>query len=292
MLISDVLMSEKKAGKKKRMGFFPLLRSFISQFNENTAVMLSNGMVYSTLIALIPCIAVIYAVLSQLNVLEPVKAILNDYVLSTFGDKTGQTLVAYIDTFTSNAVSMGIVSMISFAITFVLLIDKIFVVVNKIYNTHQKGNPIIRYLKYMGIIAVGIAAIVVAVLLVGKFNSLSIKLRKAPALSALQVFWKNFLPAAAMFGVLLAMIILIPNCNVNFRSGVIGALFGTVGTYILGYVFSFVVKYSVRYSVIYGSLATLMFSFIFLSYFWQIVFASVTLAYVHQNETVGFKDVK
>ena len=285
-------MPEKKTGKRKRMGFWALLRRFVSQFNENTSAMLSNGMVYSTLIALVPCIAVIYAVLNRLNILDPVAALLNEYVIKTFGEATGQTLVTYINKFTENAVSLGIVSMISFAVTFVLLVDKIFIVVNKIYNTHQAGNPIIRYLKYIGIIIVGIGAIALAVLLVGRFNSISLKLRRAPALSALQVFWKYALPPATMFGVLLAMIILIPNCNVNFRSGVIGSLFGTVGVYILGYVFGFVVKYSVRYSVIYGSLATLMFSFIFLSYFWQIVFASVTLAYVHQKETVGFKEVK
>ena len=283
-------MSEKKTVKKKRIGFMALMRSFFLQFNENSSAMLSNGMVYSTLIALVPCIAVVYAILSQLNVLDPVAGALSEYVLSTFGEKTGETLVSYINTFTENAVSMGIVSMLSFAVTFVLLIDKIFVVVNKIYKTRQTGNPVIRYLKYIGIIAVGIAAIVVAVFLLGRFNSLSIRLRKAPALSALQIFWKNALPIASMFGVLLAMIILIPNCAVNFRSGVIGALFGTVGICILGYAFSFVVKYSVKYSVIYGSLATLMFSFIFLSYFWKIVFAAVTMAYVHQNETVGFKE--
>lgn len=285
-------MSGIKTEKKKRMGFVALVRSFISQFNENSSTMLSNGMVYSTLIALVPCIAVIYAILSQLNVLDPVAGTMSEYVLNTFGEKTGQTLVSYINTFTANAVRMGIVSMLSFAVTFVLLIDKIFIVVNKIYNTHQTGNHVIRYLKYVGIIAVGIAAIVVAVFLLGRFNSLSIRLRKAPALSALQIFWKNALPVAAMFGVLIAMIILIPNCTVDLRSGVIGALFGTAGIFILGYLFSFVVKYSVKYSVIYGSLATLMFSFMFLSYFWKIVFASVTLAYVHQNETVGFKDVK
>ena len=86
------------------------------------------------------------------------------------------------------------------------------------------------------------------------------------------------------------MIVLIPHGSVNFRSGVIGSAFGTVGIYILGYIFSFVVKYSVKYSLIYGSLATLMFSFMFLSYLWKIVFAAVTISYVHQKETVGFEE--
>ncbi len=279
-------------GKRKVVGFVSLAKSFFKEFGENSSSMLSNGMVYSTLIAVVPCLAVVYAVLNLFGVLDPVVNILEEYVISTFGEGTGATLVNYINTFTENAVGMGIVSILSFAVTFVLLIDKIFTVVNKIYNTKKGGNPIIRYLKYAGIIAVGLIAIVLAVFLVGRFNALSVKMRGIPRLSTFETLIKAILPIAAIFGVMLAVIILIPNCKVNFRSGVIGALIGTVGIYVLGFIFSFVVGRSVKYSVIYGSLATLMFSFMFLSYLWKIIFASVTLAYVHQRETVGFKASK
>ena len=282
----------KSKGSVKRVGLVPLVKSFIKQFGENSSSMLSNGMVYSTLIAVVPCLAVVYAVLNLFGVLAPVVAVLEDYVINTFGEGTGATLVSYINAFTENAVGMGIVSMLSFAVTFVLLIDKIFTVINKIYNTKKGGNPIIRYLKYAGIIVIGLMAIVLAVFLIGRFNALSVKMRVIPQLSTFEKLLKTILPIAAIFGVMLAITMLIPNCKVNFRSGLIGAIVGTVGIMILGMVFSFVVGRSVKYSVIYGSLATLMFSFMFLSYLWKIIFASVTLAYVHQRETVGFKASK
>ncbi len=284
-------MAEPKA-KRKTIGLVALAKSFFKEFGENSSSMLSNGMVYSTLIAIVPCLAVVYAVLNLFGVLDPVVAVLEEYVVSAFGEGTGESLMRYINMFTANAVGMGIVSILSFALTFVLLIDKIFTVVNKIYNTKKGGNPIIRYLRYVGIIVVGLAAIVIAVFLVGRFNALSVKLRGLSKLSTFESIVKAILPIGAIFGVMLAVIVLIPNCKVNFRSGVIGAIVGTVGIYVLGFVFSFVVGRSVKYSVIYGSLATLMFSFMFLSYLWKIIFASVTLAYVHQRETVGFKASK
>ncbi len=284
-------MSEKKASGN-RVGLVTLVKSFIKQFGENSSSMLSNGMVYSTLIAIVPCLAVVYAVLSMFGVLDPVVSVLETYVISTFGESTGETLMKYINTFTANAVGMGIVSILSFSVTFVLLIDKIFTVVNKIYNTKKGGNPIIRYLRYAGIIALGLIAIVLAVFLIGRFNALSVKMRGIPHLSSFEKLLKFIIPIGAIFGLMLAVIVLIPNCKVNFRSGLIGAIFGTVGIYALGYLFSFVVGRSVKYSVIYGSLATLMFSFMFLSYLWKIIFAAVTLSYVHQKETVGFKASK
>ena len=283
-------MSESKGGNRKKIGFLSLVKCFFRQFSENSSSLLSDGMVYSTLIALVPCIAVIYVILNRFGVIEPVAEAIGEYVVRTFGEKTGSTVVSYLNTFTENAMGLGIVSFVSFAITFILLIDKIFSVVNKIYHTKQVGNPLVRYLKYAGIIALGIAAIGLGVVLLGRFNSLSLRFRHRMRLSAVEILVKHAIQIGSLFGILLAAIVLSPHGKVNFRSGLIGAAFGTVGIYVLGYVFGFVVKYSVKYSLIYGSLATLLFSFMFLSYLWKIVFAAVTISYVHQKETVGFKE--
>ncbi|MBR4477662.1 MAG: YihY/virulence factor BrkB family protein [Spirochaetales bacterium] len=263
--------------------------SFIEQFNEDSASMLSNGMVYSTLIAIIPCFAVIYAILNALGALEPVVDLIENTIMSTFGQGTGDTLVGYLRIFTENAMGMGVVSILSFGLTFVLLIDKIFTVINKIYHTPKKGKIVTRYLKYIGIIIIGILSIALMVYLVGRFNSVSVRMRKLPELSGLQKVFKTLIPIALIFGLMLAMICLIPNCKVRFLSGLIGAIVGTVGIYGLVKVFQFVVSWSVKYSVIYGSLATLLFFFMFLSYLWKIIFAAVIVSYVHQTQTTGIE---
>ena len=279
-------MKSKKKGLKRTLGY---VWSFIEQFNEDSASMLSNGMVYSTLIAIIPCFAVIYAILNALGALEPVVDLIENTIMSTFGQGTGDTLVGYLRIFTENAMGMGVVSILSFGLTFVLLIDKIFTVINKIYHTPKKGKIVTRYLKYIGIIIIGILAIALMVYLVGRFNSVSVRMRKLPELSGLQKVFKTLIPIALIFGLMLAMICLIPNCKVRFLSGLIGAIVGTVGVYGLVKVFQFVFSWSVKYSVIYGSLATLLFFFMFLSYLWKIIFAAVIVSYVHQTQTTGIE---
>ena len=279
-------MKSKKKGLKRTLGY---VWSFIEQFNEDSASMLSNGMVYSTLIAIIPCFAVIYAILNALGALEPVVDLIENTIMSTFGQGTGDTLVGYLRIFTENAMGMGVVSILSFGLTFVLLIDKIFTVINKIYHTPKKGKIVTRYLKYIGIIIIGILAIALMVYLVGRFNSVSVRMRKLPELSGLQKVFKTLIPIALIFGLMLAMICLIPNCKVRFLSGLIGAIVGTVGVYGLVKVFQFVVSWSVKDSVIYGSLATLLFFFMFLSYLWKIIFAAVIVSYVHQTQTTGIE---
>jgi membrane protein len=279
-------MGSRKGIRNVLSGSATYVRSFIEQFNEDSASMLSNGMVYSTLIALIPCLAVIYAVLGMLGVLDPVVALLEESIMNTFGSGVGDNLVGYLRMFTRNAMGMGLVSILSFVVTFVLLIDKIFVVINKIYHTSVKGSFVLRYLKYLGIILISILAIAVTVYLVGRFNSISMKIRKVD-LSTFQRVFTAIAPYAGIFGLLLLMICMIPNCKVRLRSGLIGAVVGTVGIGLLSYAFQFVVRFSVKNSVIYGSLATLLFFFMYLSYLWKIVFAAVVVSYVHQTQTSG-----
>lgn len=276
----------KELTNSKPVGF---VKSFLGEFSGSSVSMMSNGMVYSTLIAVVPCLALIYAVLNIFGVLDPVMSLLENYIIETFGDTTGKSLVGYLNYFTQNAVSMGIVSILSFGVTFVLLIDKIYSIVNKIYHVPKAKKIHIRYLKYIMVIIIGLAAIVLSVFSIGQFNSLSLKLRNLPALNGIQMVVKTLVPIAVLFGIMLALVYLMPNCKVRFLSGLIGAAVGTVGVGVLGMVFKFVVQRSVKYSVIYGSLATLMFFFMFLSYLWKLVFASVIVSYVHQKSTTGIE---
>ncbi len=276
--------------KRKRKNSLSLVRlgkSFGEQFAESSVTMLANGMVYSTLIAVVPCLAVIYTVLNMFGVLDPFVLLIEDWVIKTFGTETGGNLVGYLSSFTKNAMGTGIISILSFGLTFILLIDKLFTCVNKIFHANKAGNPVLRYIKYVGIIAVAILSIVAMVYVTVRFNSLSLELRGIEALSKMQMFLNRIIPYGLIFGLMLLVNLFVPNVPVKFKSALVGSVFGSVGVGLLVFIFKFVVQRSVKYSVIYGSLATLMFFFLFLSYLWKIIFSSVTLTYVFQSETTG-----
>ena len=276
-----------KGKRKNSLSLVRLGKSFGEQFSESSVTMLANGMVYSTLIAVVPCLAVIYTVLNVFGVLDPFVALIEDWVISTFGAETGNNLVGYLSSFTKNAMGTGIISILSFSLTFILLIDKLFTCVNKIFHANKKGNPVLRHIKYIGIIAVAILAIVLLVYTTVRFNSLSLEIRGIEALSYMQRLMHRLLPYAIVFGLMLLINLFVPNIQVRFKAAIVGSIVGSVGVSVLLFIFQFVVQRSVKYSVIYGSLATLMFFFLFLSYLWKIVFASVTLTYVFQSETSG-----
>ena len=69
----------KKLTKSKPVGF---AKDFLGEFGASSVSMLSDGMVYATLIAVVPCLALIYAVLNIFGVLDPVMEILQTYIVA------------------------------------------------------------------------------------------------------------------------------------------------------------------------------------------------------------------
>ena len=278
-----------KAKRDNRTGLLDkkpvvFVKRFLKQFGDDSVSMLSNGMVYATLLAVVPCLTLIYAVLNMFGVLAPVVSVIQDYVIRAFGEETGMNVMRYINGFTENAMGMGIVSILSFGVTFVLLIDKIYAIINKIFHSGKSnGNIVYRYLKHAAIIIVGLLAIIAMVWLVGRFNSLAVKIRNLPDLTFLERMLKVIVPIAIVFALMFSLVYFVPNCKVRKKSGILGASAGTVGIMVLVFIFQFIVRKSVKYSIIYGSLASLLFFFMFLSYLWKIVFSAVILTSVHQD---------
>jgi len=269
--------------KSKKLGlssFYEIIKSCLSLFSKDNVVMISNGMVYTTLMALVPCMALIYSFLHHLGIIEPVIAYIDDFFVKTFGSSTGSSLVEYFDIFMQNAMSLSVISMLSFVVTFLRLIDKLTLMVNRLFHCKVKKNPAIRFLKYMGFMVASMAIIVILVSIYTRFSSWFVFLKDLPELSTMQVVLKKLLPKLSIFLVLFGIVYFIPDTKVNFYAAFIGSAIGFVFILGLEFVFKIIVTYSVKYSVIYGSLATLMFFFMFISWMWRIIFTSVVLTKV------------
>lgn len=254
-----------------------IIKGCLSRFSNDNVIMISNGMVYATLIALVPCMALIYGFLNYLGIIEPVVVFVDEFLVSTFGSTTGTSLAKYFEEFIQNALSLNIISSLSFVVTFLTLLDKLNVTVNNLFHNEKKQNPAIRFLKYLALMIVSMVIIAIVVGLYTRFSSWFLFLKDLPELNTVQVFVKKLLSKLMIFFTLLGILYLVPDCDVNFLAAVIGAFLGFILMLVLEFAFKLVVTFSVKYSVLYGSLATLLFFFMFLSWMWRIVFTSVVV---------------
>ena len=122
---------------------------------RDNITMVASGMVYSTLIAIIPCLTFLLAFLSAFGVVQPFMRLIAMIFQDTFGEQTGAELVAYLEQFSSNAMSLGVVGLVSFIITGILLVDKIYVSINAIFHTRPTSGTMRRFTTFLTFLIVG-----------------------------------------------------------------------------------------------------------------------------------------
>jgi membrane protein len=281
---------EKKTNEttqKRKGGSWLVFKRCLARYNEDNVVMLSNGMVYASLIALVPCLAFIYSFISQLGFTEPVVRLVNQFLVETFGEDNGKLLIDYLDKFLNNAMGLGIISMLSFFVTFLLLIDNLHVTVNRLFHCKNKSNIAVRIGKYAAALIGAMIAIALMVIIYTKFIASLFSFAGGTSISWVDDLIESIISKALVLLSLFVITYVMPDCKVSTYAAVNGAMFGSVLVSLLEYVFKLIVKFSVSKFVIYGSLASLLFFFMFLSWTWRIIFTAVVLTKVLDEQKKG-----
>ena len=223
---------------------------------DNISIM-ASGMVYSTLIAVVPCLTFLIAFLSAFGVLQPFMNLIAMIFEDTFGENTGKELVSYIQQFSTNAMSLGVIGLVSFIFTGILL-------VNKIYTFLIMGAfMIVSVFALQSMVTNTIAIIAIGDKRAGNFLL---------SLGGIAIIWVA----------LLLLYKAVPNTKIRTTSSTIGATTGTISLLVATGIFRAVTQFMVSYSVIYGSMASIFIALLYLFICWFLILFSAELVYVHQ----------
>ena len=263
--------------------YFAVIRQGIKLIGRDNINLLASGMVYSTLIAIVPCITFLSAFLSAFGVLEPFISVLSEWMCDTFGEATGNSVMNAVVNFTGSAMSLGVVGLVSFIITGMFLVNKIYSLVNHIFRTEPTEGMMKRFVLIL------IFLIVLTVVLTFAFALGNIIHDKAYSLMGFDVqngnmreFLRSIVQFAVVFLVFFFIICLVPNAKINASASISGAALGTILSYISTYIFTRVISYTVSYSVIYGSLASILFVLLYLYIIWYLVVFVMEVTYIYQ----------
>ncbi len=241
----------------------------------------ASSMVYSSLMAFVPAVTFIFTFFSAFGVLEPLVDLLRQWLVEIVGPEGGLQLMDLLNLYTTNATSLGVVGLISFLITMVLLINKVWIVINHIYRTTPNRNSLKR-------LANSVTFLIVACLLGAAYISLQSVVNSwyLNLIGASVALWSRIVgvvaPIIISWVILFMLTYFVPNTKVRFSSAILGSVTGALFLMVFSKFLFLLSSMAARYSVIYGSLA-IVFLFLVLFYvFWVIVFYCIELAYVHQ----------
>ena len=243
------------------------------------------SLVYTTLLSLVPMLAISFSVLKGFGVhnqLEPV--LLN--LMAPLGEK-GVEITTRIIEFVDNA-KVGVLGSVGLGLlvyTVVTLMQKIERAFNFSWHVTQHRSFAKRFSDYLSVILIGPVLIFASV-------GLSASLQAAPVverLAAIEPLGTLFnivgtiVPYLLLVAAFTFIYVFVPNTKVKVKSAFVGALVAGFMWKMLGWAFAAFVVTSTNYAAIYSAFATLIIFMIWLYAGWLVLLLGASVACYHQK---------
>jgi membrane protein len=253
-----------------------------NHFIVDRAFISSSGLVYTTLTALIPALTVFFTFFGALGVLNSFKDFviysINEFASSNVGDQ----VVTMLSDYAQNATSLGIVGLVSFLLTMILLINRVWSVINGIYRTAMNRNIIKRFANFISFAIVSILLVAAFINVQSRLSQRYVDLVGLKTISTTAQVVNQFLPFFILWIAIFLLIFFVPNTKVEFAAASVGATVGSIIVLIANMIFFNLSTFVVNLSIIYGSFAAFFLFLVWFYMLWVIILFSVELSYVYQ----------
>ena len=277
----------------KPLPFFFRLLIWISRVLYVIARELSTGelnlramsLVYTTLLSLVPLLAVSFSVLKGFGVHNQIEP----YLLNLFqflGDK-GPQVAAHVIGFVNN-VQVSVLGGVGLALLFytvLSLMQKIESSLNHVWRVERMRNLAQRFSSYLSVILIGPVLIFSAIAITASVLNADVVqflLTKEP-FGTLFVMLSKLVPYILVSIAFAFVYIFIPNTRVRLLPALAGGLFAGVLWQSTGWAFALFIASSPKYTAIYSSFAILVLVLIWFYINWLVLLLGSLVAFYVQN---------
>ncbi len=243
------------------------------------------GLVYTTLLSLVPFLAVMFSVLKAFGVHHLMEPFLLEALdpLGPKGVELTERIVGFVDNMKIGV--LGTVGVVGLFWTTYSLIDKIEQALNAIWRVRQ-GRPWGRkFADYLSAVLVGPVLVFAAIGLLASLQSNTVvqRLVEIEPFGSVLPLIAELVPFVILWGVFTFFYKLIPNTAVRTDSAMIGGFCAAVLWGVAGEIFAKFVAASAKYSAIYSSFAVLILFLLWLYVGWLIVLIGAQFSFFHQH---------
>ena len=278
------------SGEKLPSKFFKFIVRLYKEFKKDKCLLRASSLSYTSLLALVPLTALSFSLFNAFNAFEGIKDSLQKTIVTILIPTRQDEILFYIDQFLKNSKTMGIIGLLLFTVTSIMLLNTISESFNSIWGSKNSRNFIGKFTSYTSVIVFG-------TIFIGASFTLTAPIRRfIDSLPDIQfiIKWLVVLsPSIFIFLTFFLMITAIPAGRVKFKSSLIGALAGTILWDMARRAFTEGSGYVIRMSRLYGSLAVIPIFLFWLYLIWIIIFLALEITYVHQNNSnlqTGYKN--
>jgi len=266
-----------------------LAREFVNgELNQRAA-----SLVFTTLLSLVPLLAVSFSLLKAFGVHNELESVLVGF-LAPLGDK-GIELSARMLDFVDNVNGkvLGGVGLSLLLVTVISLVHKVERSFNYIWRIDRPRGLFERFSGYLSVVMVGPVLIITALGMTATVMSTSM-VQSMIAIEPLGTIVKwvaTLIPYLLVIAAFTFIYVFIPNTRVHVRAAVVGAVVAGILWESAGWAFASFVVHSPRHTAIYSSFAVAFLFMLWLYVAWLILLVGATVAFFFQHpEYQGLPD--
>ena len=253
------------------------MKLLLARFIANNSLQNAAAMTYTTLLSLVPLIAVMISVFSVFPIADKVSEELQTFMFENFVPASSDVLQTYLDEFTGKAAQMTGTSFIFLVIVAVMLMASIDQAFNRIWRVKRKRGLMKMFMVYWSVLSLGPILIALSIAVTSYIISL-------PLLHESGVFEPagRLLSFAPVFVSSLAFMLLyavIPNRPVPIKHAFAGGLVAAIMFELAKRGFGFYVTNFPSYEAIYGALATVPIFLVWLYLSWLVTLLGAEFTY-------------
>ena len=270
------------------MGILKHMQSFLvmlwARINHDRLTTSAAELAYTTILALVPLITVIFALLSAFPMFDEVSQSLKQLIYSNLVPTASDTIQNYLEQFIANTKKMTLVGIIGLIVTSLLLINSINNALNRIWRTKRKRSFMYNLTMYWTILTLG--PILVGSSVAVSSYIFSLKWLSDAASGDVLLSTLPFIISIVGFWLLYSII---PTESVPFKEALIGALVAAILFEIGKRAFALYVTSFPTYQLIYGVVSSIPIMLVWIYCSWCIVlfgaeFASTLTDYNRHNK--------
>ncbi len=252
---------------------------------EGMITLRAMGLVYTTILALVPLLAVSFSVLKGFGVHNQIEPFLLN-LLSPLGDK-GAEVTAKIIEFVDNT-KAGVLGSLGLALllfTVISLLQKIERSFNYTWHVLQLRSMGKRFSDYLTVVMIGPVLLFSALGITASIANVSViqNVMQIESIGFLTHLVGRLLPYLLVISAFTFVYMFVPNTKVKFKSALIGAIVSGVLWETSSWAFASFVVGSSKYTAIYSAFASMIIFFIWLYVTWVILLIGCSIAFYHQN---------
>jgi membrane protein len=254
----------------------------LHRFNDDGCLAAAGALSYTTLVSLVPLVAISLAVFSAFPIFEEQRGEAMGFIFNAFVPRIGSTVETYISNFAASAGKTTALGVVLLAVTSIMLLATIESRLDAIWRVHASRGWVARVTIYWTLLTLGPLLFGMALSISTSLHTLTGEFGAGDA-ADIPIIGRiatlaSFLPVLLQSLGLTLFYCLIPHCPVRWRDGLLGGVVAGILLEIARYGFTLFIDHYNSYEAIYGALAVIPIFLLWMYLSWAIVLFGAEIA--------------